>query len=73
MSEGNQESGNQVIRNQVKKLFSLIDLNDVMAVAGLGLVGYGLSLVSTPLALVVVGVLLLVYGIVGAAVKGRSR
>jgi len=44
---------------------------DVMALAGLGLLGAGLWMVWPPLALMVVGGLLLALGLVGAWMRAR--
>jgi len=44
----------------------MIDGYDVLAIVGLGTLGYGLSLISVPVALCAVGGVLLVVGILGA-------
>jgi small-conductance mechanosensitive channel len=50
----------------------MIDHYDVLAVAGLGILGYGLSRISISLALCVIGGVLLMIGILGAWRKGAG-
>ena len=42
------------------------DVNDALAMVGLGILGYGVYLVSLPAALVVVGTLVMLAGVLGA-------
>lgn len=50
-----------------------MDRYDVLAIVGLGLLGYGLSRFSISLALCVIGGILLVIGGLGAWWKGAGR
>lgn len=47
-------------------------MNDVVALVGLGMLGYGLYMVSLPLALGVVGGILLAIGVIGTLRRGRT-
>lgn len=51
----------------------MIDLYDVLAIVGLGAMGYGLSMISVPAALCVVGGVLLLVGMLGAWWKGARK
>lgn len=50
----------------------MIDRYDVLAIVGLGTVGYGLSMISIPVALCVIGGILFVLGILGAWWQGAK-
>jgi len=54
----------------MKRLRGLVDANDLLILAGLGLLGYALATVSWALASGVIGGLLLAVGLLGAWRKG---
>jgi hypothetical protein len=56
--------------NVIKRIKQAIDLNDLMIIGGLGMVGYGLSGISLYLAIGVTGGIILGLGILGAIRKG---
>lgn len=51
----------------------MIDVYDVMAIIGLGMLGTGLWLVSPALSLSVVGVIVLAIGIFGSMWRAQAR
>lgn len=56
----------------MRKFLVAIDLNDVLILGGLGLLGYGLAQVSIVIAAQVIGGLLLAIGLIGAWRKGTQ-
>ena len=59
-------------RGPAAALFSFMDIYDVVAAIGIGLVGVGCWLMYPPLGLIAVGSLLLVGAVGGARASGRG-
>lgn len=59
-------------RGPAAALFRFMDVYDVVAAVGIGLVGVGCWLVYPPLAFVAVGTMLIVAALVGARASGRG-
>jgi hypothetical protein len=55
----------------IRKLLSKVELNDVIGLAGLGLLTYGLHLVYAPLLFIVPGLIMVVFAVLDAMWGGR--
>jgi hypothetical protein len=61
------------IRETLKKIFGGWDFNDLFALSGAGLVGWGVWRIYAPAALILIGAGLVWWGLMGSRIKPRSK
>lgn len=62
----------KLVRALAARLRTLVDIDDVLVVAGIGMIGAGIWFIYWPAALIVMGVMSFIMGVMGSRTRRRS-